>query len=1078
MAERQATFFVNPDLLDSLSKLRRDLTVMKAKRCVRHSFMVSMLVCTGLCVSMVSSGEGAPSAKPSAPKPADIGTPEAFSSSVQIPGPLRSFLRMAAISQQVSRDEVLPLLARNVAMEGYGWRGKRPQPTEYLLLLEGYLYHAKQLQDLAGPQGIIRVSDCTQAQQLLLILGYRLQQGCGPKASLIAANAKKAFLTIDSGFPLTDLEDSLRLGKPFVYAFPSSQVPILSSPSDWVVNEKVKVSRRRVQATTVVGSLVGDPALARLYWALSRMDPNTRHYLYQSEGVRKLVPLAPVLNFYGTDIEIRSGRVVVPGGPSAESAWKSLVGANPKSPRAFIVHLLSKDQGWLAAYFDALSRADTVQQAYFTQPRRLRSFYRALRGRSPFPSPVRPVFRPDPGLVLLTTQLQLGPSGEPEIPGGLEVWREILSRDIRSHARIVRLWAARAGTLKNPDQLIAAMFAFSRLQSENTPLHLFLTLSDIDRRRSPQERLSPETVRLLAEKYQVFGDQYPIFAEFQALDGASIARFVSVAESLSHIRERTLRTDAVGIFQANVGLWQILARQGEIPVDAWNYSWQRTVNPFTTVRTAPHLFDAAQISLETLMQAASGSPDISQDKLVDLLAGPPQTSAEGQQIRQKLADRIALVMEAQRLASLDTLLPLADGLKQMARGKPAPPGLIRLAGSLREFRMPKPLFTSSERAEWSYGLYSNPHIQAETATNLVKYLRSRHSALQIAMARGQLVPFLRDTLVGLNYGYYQPPAAQVLYNSPYFVRSHDFSGESIMGRDQSWKTPTILGRGWTASGGAHLVGSLVNLPYVLAEVEQDFIVPQNVQALIWEDLVPTLLTDAVVPRWWRVTPDELHAVSLYQTLGEQLITAAGKDMGLRQRVMNILSQRMLPDKSAQIQEALRAGRPDEALAEIPAAQTFFLAEKFRRLYPQDINQWEPAGQELDRLAQQHPNDVSWKRLSEDFGVPHPALAGTYACELLNVKPFPTFLGYSSRLLAESWQSNNLYWARIVDQRGDPPAMLNLLVPNLTQRMIANIFATHLQDRPALLRALRETGTEFRQGLLVSSVRRDQAGSGN
>ena len=49
-------------------------------------------------------------------------------------------------------------------------------------------------------------------------------------------------------------------------------------------------------------------------------------------------------------------------------------------------------------------------------------------------------------------------------------------------------------------------------------------------------------------------------------------------------------------------------------------------------------------------------------------------------------------------------------------------------------------------------------------------------------------------------------------------------------------------------------------------------------------------------------------------------------------------------------------------------------------------------------------------MSADFGVPHPVLAQNYARELLNVKPVPAFLGYSSRLLAESWDSSNLYWA--------------------------------------------------------------------
>ena len=100
-------------------------------------------------------------------------------------------------------------------------------------------------------------------------------------------------------------------------------------------------------------------------------------------------------------------------------------------------------------------------------------------------------------------------------------------------------------------------------------------------------------------------------------------------------------------------------------------------------------------------------------------------------------------------------------------------------------------------------------------------------------------------------------------------------------------------------------------------------------------------------------------------------------------------------------------------------------------------------------------------------MPHPALAQTYARELLNVKPFPTFIGYSSRLMAESWESNNLYWARLADESGYPPAMLHVLVPQLTRRMVEKIFATHLEDWPALLRALRETGEEFRQGKVAS-----------
>ncbi len=76
-----------------------------------------------------------------------------------------------------------------------------------------------------------------------------------------------------------------------------------------------------------------------------------------------------------------------------------------------------------------------------------------------------------------------------------------------------------------------------------------------------------------------------------------------------------------------------------------------------------------------------------------------------------------------------------------------------------------------------------------------------------------------------------------------------------------------------------------------------------------------------------------------------------------------------------------------------------------------------AGGELDTLIQQNPAEVNLQRLSRDFGTPHPVLAQNYRCELLNVQPFPAFGGNSSRLLGESWDSTNLYWARLADEKG-------------------------------------------------------------
>lgn len=996
-----------------------------------------------------------PQAKSLKAKPAPTGE----SPTTTIPGPMRSFLRMAAVSQQVTPDQVMPLLARNIEVQGYD-AGK---PTEYLLLFNQYLSQARELSKLAGSEQVIHVPKCADAKPLLEILGYKYRQACGPNAALETEDPGRAFLTIDSGFPLAELEEALRNDQPFDAPFPSSQVPVLFSPQDWTALDPKGHS-------DVIDALVRDPGMARLYWALSRMDSETGGSLKQSLGLRKMIPSAAILDFYGGHISIRSGRVLVPGGAAAEPIWKDLVGAAPDSSGEFVTRLAAKDDGWLAAYFDALSRVSGAQQAYFSDPRRLKRFYEAFRGPQSSSDASKHAFRPDEGTFLLVTRLPLDPDGNPHVPGNLGVWKEILQR--KTTNKLVRDWAKRANSWNNPDQLVEAMFALSRLPRNEGPLQRYLTLCEIDRGRTPEQRLTPQTVKFLADNFSLYGDQYLIFPEFNSLSNFSITRFLTVAQGLNRISDRLLKSDALGMYQANIGIWEILARQGQIPFAALNDSWQKTVEPFSGVQSAPQLFDAGRKSFTGIVQAATGKPDISQNEFIAVLAGPNQNSAEGRQIRADLAARIRSVIDDQRLVSLDTLFTLDDGIGQLGQGKRADENLVALAGELREFEMPKPIFTMRERTELAAGVYNIRHTAMQMRSDVGKILTaSSVTEEDVDEARGQMAPFLRDTLVGLNYAYYEPPGAQMLHHNPLFVRSHDFTGGDFSGAggiaaEQAWRAPRLYGRGWAAGGGAHLVGSLADLPYVLAKVEQDFIVPDNVQSLIWEDLVPGLMTSAILPRWWGVSSDEMHAAALYQRTGEELVSAAMKDDRFRQTVMDILSDRMLPQRSEQVEQALEGGRVADALVGIMPAESFYLTSEYRRRFPGETTHWGEAGNELEQLSLRNPNGISVERLSKDFGVPHPALALSNSRELLNVKPFPAFMDYSSRLLAESWDSTNLYWARLADEMGYSPEMLNRLVPQLTMHMVERTFASHLEDWPAVARAMRETGDEFRQGKIA------------
>lgn len=157
---------------------------------------------------------------------------------VNVPGPLRSFGRMAAISTDIRPEEVLPALARNVVTNGYqaSHSNESLEQTEYLKLVHRYLSQARELEKLAGADKVIRIENCDSANagELLRIIGYRMRGGCGSEVVLETVNATRAFLTTDSGFPLPELKQALRTNRPFIYDFHPSPVVVLYGSDYWL----------------------------------------------------------------------------------------------------------------------------------------------------------------------------------------------------------------------------------------------------------------------------------------------------------------------------------------------------------------------------------------------------------------------------------------------------------------------------------------------------------------------------------------------------------------------------------------------------------------------------------------------------------------------------------------------------------------------------------------------------------------------------------------------------------------------------------------------------------------------------
>jgi hypothetical protein len=965
-----------------------------------------------------------------------------------IPGPIRAFARMAAISPGARAEDILPALARNVVTNGYqaSHNNESLEQTEFLKLVHRYLSQARELEKLAGESKVITIENCDspKAGELLRILGFRMRGGCGSEVVLETVNEPRAFITTDSGFPVNELEAAMRTNRPFNYDFHPTAVPVMFGPEYWMS------AKEKDKDTEFIESFIADPSSCRLYLGFTKLDVETADALRKVASFTRLKAYSHVLDFFGGMFEVRDGKAVVPGGQKSAAVWTELVGASPDQGAAFFDKLVAKDDGWLASLYDALARIRGPVQDYLTEPARMKRFYTAVRGRITSPGPARPVFRSNTDMMLFTTRLQVDASGKPHIPGSLEVWRNLFVNHPQGKydGKLTKL----ATTWKEPDDVLEALFALSRKTVENEPLKIFMAISDIDRNRPTP--LDAATVDRLARDYHNYGQQYPLFSESRTLSEKSITQFLDVAIAITKVKDPPLHSDLAGTFQSLVGLWQILVRQQGLPAGQEDAIFSGIVAPFLTVKNPRDLFDAGRNGTQLLLGKAVTAADAHQ-KLLDLVGGSSTTDGE---THEAVVQDLARILEAQRTVSLDTLFQLADHIEAISKGEKLDPKLVnRLASRIAEIQLPRASLSSVEKNAMGFGYWTERHIEQERRLNLRAAIeKAAGNPENVKDTRGLLAPLLRDTLLSFNYAHYAPPGAQILFTNPVFVRSHDFLG--MQGTDHTWRPTEMYGTGWPSNGGGRLVGSLSSLPYALAEAEQNFLVPTQTQALIWGDLVPQMILSAKIPRFWHVTPAQLHWTALHLHYGRELLAEAALDPELRKQATATLGILAAPARTQQVAALLNQGAVKEALERVTPSELFLLA---RELGPRRNAESSCVLAEIKRLAAASPKELNYAAVSRAFGSPKPTLANSYEPELLNLRTFPTLMGYSSRIMAESWESNTLYWAALADEVGVSPTQLNVRVPEWTRKLVEQIFASHLEDWPAVLKSLNGVGDEVR-----------------
>ena len=104
------------------------------------------------------------------------------------------------------------------------------------------------------------------------------------------------------------------------------------------------------------------------------------------------------------------------------------------------------------------------------------------------------------------------------------------------------------------------------------------------------------------------------------------------------------------------------------------------------------------------------------------------------------------------------LFAIADGLDAVARGEKGNPAVVaKAAARIAEVQLPHASLSAVEKNSFTYGYWSEKHIEAERKMNLKAELdHAAGDGKRLADIRGNLAPLLRDSLVGLNYAYYAP----------------------------------------------------------------------------------------------------------------------------------------------------------------------------------------------------------------------------------------------------------------------------------------------------------------------------------
>jgi len=332
----------------------------------------SALVGSALLVSMLfSAGSGrvfaaqTSAARISASQKPALSAPAPEYASVRVPGRVAALLSVAGLDPSTPRT----IAIRQIVHVAHGSResadeallARRARLIQYLESISSY---ERVSQDLAGKAPGIGNAQNRDVRRVLERLAealgcelkrtsnvYRLVPDSGGRQSRLRDDLRIAGLELDA------LLKQINAGEQAGIALPADDAPLPLDRATWLA----VLRATDALSGSLVTAILGNRQAALLYAGLLGTDgPTSEFFETHRELLEEILgsDRAAILAAHGQRIQVGGGRVLVPGGTSAEPLWEALVDEPVTRPDRFISKLLSRDGGRAALLFDTAAQAD------------------------------------------------------------------------------------------------------------------------------------------------------------------------------------------------------------------------------------------------------------------------------------------------------------------------------------------------------------------------------------------------------------------------------------------------------------------------------------------------------------------------------------------------------------------------------------------------------------------------------------------------------------------------------------------------------------------------------------------------